>query len=253
MKLWDLKQQFLKSVQDKGGFVNCHGHYDKAFYITQEGLNKTMVDMEMKWRMSDDLKRDSPEDQIADRIREALDIMIAQGSNLTSSFVDAYDAVGHKAINAASQVQEEYKNKINFLTMTQPLGGLVDKEARDLFEAISSKANIVGGLPSKDRPNDELNWDLLFSIAKNLNKPLHVHVDQENNPNEHDTEKLIHYTIKHGYEGRVVAIHAISVSAQPKEYRKNIYQKLADTGIPVVICPSAALFMGQLDQLVFPF
>lgn len=252
MKPWDLKRQFLESVKEKGGFVNCHGHYDKAFYINKDSLDKTMLDMEVKWRMSDDLKRSSSEDQIADRIREALDIMIAQGSQLTSSFVDAYDAVGHKSIDAALRVKEEYKNKINFLIMTQPLGGLVNREARVLFEAISAKADIVGGLPSRDRPQDELNWDVLFSIAKNLNKPLHVHVDQENNPNERDTEKLIHYTIRHGYEGRVVAIHTISVAAQPKEYRKNIYQKLTDVGIPVVICPSAALGMRQLDQYAAP-
>jgi len=252
MPTWNLKEQFLEKVNEQGGFVNCHGHFDKAFYITKDGLGKSMVDMEVKWRMSDDIKKNSTEEDIAARIRAAIVIMVAQGCKLTASFIDAYDAVGHKAIDAAIKVKEEYKDKITFLTLTQPLGGLVNKNARDLFEAISSKTDMVGGLPSKDRPRDDENFDWLFSIAKNLNKPLHVHIDQENNPNERDTEKLIKYTLKHGYEGRVVAVHGISVSAQPKEYRADIYKKLKDAGVAVIVCPSAALSMRQLDQFESP-
>lgn len=238
----------LAAIKEKGGWVNCHAHFDKAFYITKEGLDKSMVDMEVKWRMSDDIKRASTQEQIEQRIRTALDILIAQGCKLTCSFVDAYDAVGERAIDAANKVKEEYKGKITLLTITQPLGGMVDKSARDLYEAITAKADIAGGLPSKDRPKDDENLDILFGIAKNLNKPLHVHIDQENNPEEKDTEKLVNAAIKHGYEGRVVAIHAISVSAQPKEYRKELYKKMAGAGMAVVVCPGAALGMRQLDQ-----
>ena len=242
----------LAAIKDKGGFVNCHAHFDKAFYITREGLDKSMMDMEVKWNMSDQLKRASTQEQIEERIRTALDIMIAQGCRLTCSFIDAYEAVGHKAIDAAIKIKNEYKDRITFLTITQPLGGLVNKDARDLYEAITAKADIAGGLPSKDRPRDDENFDVLFSIAKNLNKPLHIHIDQENNPNERDTEKLIRSTVKHGYEGRAVAVHAISVSAQPKEYRQDMYRKMAAAGIGVAVCPSAALGMRQLDQYNAP-
>ena len=252
MQPWNLKEQLLEQIKQKGGWVNCHAHFDKAFYITKEGLDKSMVDMEVKWLMSDDIKRKSTEEEIETRIRTALDMMVAQGVRATISFIDAYEAVGHKAIDAANRVKEEYKDKITFITATQPLGGLINPEARALYEAITAKADFAGGLPSKDRPNDEENLDILFSIAKNLHKPIHVHIDQENNPNERDTEKLIKYTLKHGYEGKVTAIHAISVSAQPKEYRLEIYKQLAAAGIGVVVCPSAALGMRQLDQYTAP-
>ncbi|MBI4049694.1 MAG: amidohydrolase family protein [Candidatus Doudnabacteria bacterium] len=238
----------LQAIADKGGFVNCHAHFDKAFYITKDGLDKSMVDMEVKWLMSDDIKKASTQEQIAERVKTALDLLVAQGVRVACTFVDAYAAVEHKAIDAANQVKQQYQDKIKLLTVTQPLGGLLDKSARELYQAITAKADIAGGLPSKDRPNDRQNLDFLFGIAKNLNRPLHVHIDQENNPNEHDTEMLIEYTKKYGYQGRVVAVHAISISAQPKEYRSKIYQQLADNGIAVVVCPSAALSMRQLDQ-----
>ena len=252
MQPWNLKDQILAAIKDKGGFVNCHAHFDKAFYITKEGLDKSMVDMEVKWNMSDQMKREATQEQIEERIRTALDIMITQGCRLTCSFIDAYEAVGEKAIDAAIKIKNEYRDRITFLTITQPLAGLVNADARKLYEAITAKADIAGGLPSKDRPNDGENFDILFSIAKNLNKPLHIHIDQENNPNERDTEKLIGYTLKHGYEGRVVAVHAISVSAQPKEYRQDVYRKMEAEGIGIAVCPSAALGMRQLDQYSAP-
>lgn len=252
MHPWDLKSQFLAAVKESGGFVSCHAHLDKAFYITKGGLDKSMVDMEVKWHMSDEIKKNATPEEVENRIRTGLDIFIKQGSKLCASFIDAYDAVGHKNIDAALKVKNEYKDKIDFKLLTQPLGGLNDKAARDLYERITAKADIAGGLPSKDRPNDDENYDHLFTIAKNLNKPVHVHIDQENNPNERDTEKLINYTIKHGYQGRVTAVHAISVSAQPKEYRKEIYKKMADAGISVVVCPAAGLSMRQLDEFTAP-
>jgi len=249
---WNMKKQMLADIRENGGFVNCHAHFDKAYFITREGLDRSMVSMEEKWRMSDGIKKESTVEDIKVRIKRALDFQIEQGCKLTCTFVDAYDAVGHKAIDAAIAVKEEYKNKIKLLTITQPLGGLVDEDARKLYEEITAKADIAGGLPSKDRPNDDKHFDALFEIAKKLDKPVHVHIDQENNPNERDTEKLIAAVKRHGYEGRTVAVHAISTSAQPKEYRKKIYKELAELGIAVVVCPSAALSMRQLDQYQAP-
>src|SRR3990167_7205245 len=249
---WNLKKLMLAEINRKGGFVNCHAHFDKAYFITREGLEKSMVSMEEKWRMSDGIKKESTVEDIKVRIRRALDFLVEQECKLTCTFVDAYDAVGHKAIDAALAVKEEYKDKIKLLIITQPLGGLIDDKARALYEEITAKADIAGGLPSKDRPNDEKSLDYLFEIAKKLNKPVHVHIDQENNPNERDTEKLIKAVKHHNYERRTVAIHAVSTSAQPEEYRMKIYKEMAELGIAVVICPSAALSMRQLDQYNAP-
>jgi len=249
---WNLKDQMLAAIKKNGGFVNCHAHFDKAFYITKEGLDKSMESMEAKWHMSDDIKKKSSQADIEARIKTSLDTMIAQGCKFAATFVDAYDAVGHKAIDAALKVKQEYKDKITLVTIPQPLGGLVNKKARDLFEAVAAKCDIMGGLPSKDRPNDNENLDIMFSIAKNLDKPVHVHIDQENNPNERDTEKLIKATEKYGYQGRVVAVHVLSVSAQPKKYRTEIYKKLAGSGIAAVVCPTEVINMVQLDQYAAP-
>ena len=252
MESWDLRSQFQEAVKDKGGWVNAHGHFDKAYYITKDDLDKSMVSMKRKWLMSDDIKKKSTQAEVEERIRRVLDKMLEQGAQAAMSFIDAHDAVGHKSIDAANKVKEEYKDKIKFYTAPQPLGGLNDKKARDLYEELTAKMDFAGGLPSFDRPDDDKNYDHLFSIAKNLGKHIHIHIDQENNPHERDTEKLIKYTKKHGYEGKVTAIHVLSVSAQPKEYRQKIYRQMADLGMSVIVCPTNVINMVQLDQYTAP-
>lgn len=249
---YDLTTLFLEKVKAKGGFVNCHAHFDKAFYITEAGLAQAMVDMEVKWRMSDDIKKNSTIEQMADRIRKGLDSMVQQGAQHCVSFVDAYDAVGHRAIDAAIKIKQEYRDKINFLIATQPLGGLVDPTARHLYKNITAQADIAGGLPSMDRPHDSDNLDWLFQIATELNKPIHVHIDQQNNPDEHDIAQLLDYVEKYHYQGRVAAIHGISISAQPKDYRQKIYERMATLEVGLIVCPSAALSMKQLDSKIAP-
>ena len=250
---WDLKTQMLAAIKEKGGFVNCHAHFDKAYYITKDGLDHTMrLTMEEKWRFSDDIKINSTQEQIEERIRTALDMLVAQGCNYTVTFVDAYSAVGHKAIDAALKVRSEYESKIKVVIATQPLDGLLTPEAQKLYEEITAKADIAGGLPSKDRPRQAENTDVMFSIAKNLNKPIHAHIDQLGRHDEFDTEILVNATAKHGYEGRVVAVHAVSPSAQPKKYRTELYKKMADVGMSVACCPSAMLSQVMFEDSVSP-
>ncbi len=250
---WDLKTQILQAIKEKGGWANCHAHFDKAFYITKDTLDKSMkFAMEEKWRMSDDIKLRSTSEEIENRIRTGLDILVAQGCTATMTFVDAYSAVGHKAIDAAIKVRKEYEGKIQIVIATQPLDGLLTPEAQKLYEEITAKADIAGGLPSKDRPRQEENMDVMFSIAKNLNKPIHAHIDQLNRSDEFDTEKLINATIKHGYDGRVTAVHAVSISAMPKAYRTEIYKKMAAVGIQVACSPSAMLSQVMFEDSLGP-
>ena len=79
---WDLKSQMLEAIKENGGFVNCHAHFDKAYYITREGLDKSNLTMEAKWNLSDDIKKSSTQEQIEERIRRGLDMLIAQGCTI---------------------------------------------------------------------------------------------------------------------------------------------------------------------------
>ncbi|MEZ6142907.1 MAG: amidohydrolase family protein [Zavarzinella sp.] len=245
---WDMQTEFLKLVGEQGGFANYHAHFDKAYLISLENLRLSMVDMQKKWDLYKHLKENYTHEDLVERISRGLQKMIDQGVAYCRTMVDADSIVGTKAVEAALEVKKKFAKEIIFEIGVQPLQGVLDPQSREMFEAACSMADLVGGLPSRDRPTPEKHLDIIMSIAKNLGKRLDVHVDQENNPYEIETEMLARKTIEHGMEGRVSGIHAISVSAKAASEQDKIIKLVKDAGVSIICCPSAALSMRQLDM-----
>jgi hypothetical protein len=126
--------------------------------------------------------------------------------------VDADSIIGLKPIHAAVLVKERFKDKIRFEIGVQPLEGLIHDASREQYIEACKLADFCGGLPSKDRGQEGKHLDIVMQTAKELNKCVEVHVDQENNPYQNETELLCRKTIEHGMQGRVYGIHSISVS-----------------------------------------
>lgn len=243
---WDLKSVLLTKIADNGGFVNCHAHFDRAFTITFKKLSEANHLMERKWELVDEVKRKSSEEDYYERICRGLDLMISQGVKATCSFIDIDPICEMRALNAALKAKKDYAGKIEFRIINQTLKGVLDKKAREYIEKAIDKVDIIGGLPSRDRPYPDKHLDYLFGIAKETGKMVHMHIDQENNPRERDTELLLRKVIEHNLQGKVVAVHAISLAAQPPSYRKMLLPLLYAAGITVVVCPSAAVNMKEV-------
>lgn len=240
---WNLKRACLEIAERRGGFTNYHAHFDKAYLITEENLKLSQVDMQKKWTLYRYLKENYTHEDLVTRITRAVETMIAQGVTHCRTFVDADALVGLLPIQAAREVREQYADRIHLEFAIQPLEGVLDPASRARFEEACALADVVGGLPSRDRPQPEKHLDVLFGIAKDLDKPIDVHIDQENQPYEDETELLALKTIEHGYEGRVTGVHAISVAAKPPNEQDRILGLVKDAGMHLVVCPSAALSM----------
>jgi cytosine deaminase len=245
---WDMKAEFMQMVHNLGGFANYHAHYDKAYLISMENLRLGQVDMQKKWALYKHLKENYTFEDLVERISRGVKTMIDQGATFCRTLVDADSTVRTLPVEAALEVKKKFKGQVQFEIGVQPLQGVLDEESRKYFIKACELADLVGGLPSKDRPLPEKHVDIIMSIAKDMNKKLDVHVDQENNPYENETEMLARKTIEHGLEGRVSAIHAISLSAKPVVEQDRIVKLLKDAGVSVICCPSAALSMKQLDM-----
>jgi len=175
--------------------------------------------------------------------------MIAQGVRIACSFIDIDKVVGLKAIKAAHNVRKRYKDKISLLFASQTLKGVLLKEAREWFEKGLPYIDIIGGLPKTDAPHQDKHIDMLLQYAKQTGKRVHMHVDQENTASEKETELLAKKAVKHGLEGRVNAVHCISLAAHPKDYRSKVYKLLTKAGVGVVTCPLAWLASKRHEEL----
>lgn len=254
---FDPKQMILDKIAANGGWVNAHAHIDRAFILNDENFKLVNRPLMEKWHFPDEYKRDATVDDIYANMVAVVEQQIAQGTQAIGSFIDSDPVVEDKAIQAAKRLRENYTGKIEIKFINQVVKGVLEPEARKWFDIGAEFVDFIGGLPERDAGHEAEHLDVLFEAGKrNGGKPLHVHVDQLNMPTQRDTELLVQKTIEHGYEGKVVAIHCISVGAQPKAYRQELYKKMKDAGIIVVACPCAWIdnswVAGQADDVIGP-
>ena len=245
---WNLQLDFLQAAEKMGGFANHHAHFDKAYLINKENLRLGQVDMQKKWELYKYLKENYTHDDLVERISRGVKTMIKQGVTYCRTMVDADSTVGLLPIQAANEVKKRFADQIKFEVGIQPLQGVLDQESFEQYEEACKLADYCGGLPSKDRPEPEKHLDVILELAKKLGKPLDVHIDQENNPLENETELLARKTIEHGMQGKVFGVHAISLSAKDDREQDRIIELVKEADLGIIICPSAALSMKQLDM-----
>lgn len=257
------KELFFNEVEKRGGgMVNCHAHLDRAYTLTPELWEKASALMEEKWTINRDIKRQHTDESVQERLSYCIEDFISQGISACRTHVDADSIVGMLVVNAAAKVREKYRGRFVLQLVAHPLEGFLnedgtaeDKSKMDLFEEACAVCDVVGGLPSRDRAmsgGDRKHAEFLFSVAKNLGKDMDVHIDQENNPYEKDSEWFIDMIEKEGMQGRVTLLHTISVAAQMEEDRKRIYEKIAAVGANVTVSPKAAVSMKQHKDKMAP-
>jgi cytosine/creatinine deaminase len=245
---WNFRLHFLQMVEKMGGIANHHAHFDKAYLINPENLRLSQVDMEKKWELYRYLKENYTHEDLVERIGRGVKTMIAQGVTYCRTMVDADSTVGLLPVKAAMEVKRKYASQIHFEVGVQPLQGVIDEASYEQYVEACTLADFCGGLPSRDKPQEEKHLDRILELAKKLGKCVDVHVDQENNPDQTETELLAIKAIEHGMQGRVFGVHAISVAAKEEREQDRIIAKILEADMGIIVCPSAALSMKMLEM-----
>lgn len=246
-----LKDLIIREINKKGGFVNTHAHLDRAFTINLDNLRLANSTLKEKWYLVDSIKKNSTVYQIYDRMAYAVEKMIEQNVQAVGTFIDIDEVVGDKCIKAAELLKQQTANDIKIKFINQTLKGVIDPQSRKWFDMGAEYVDIIGGLPAKDEGHEAEHLDILMQTAKKHKKPVHVHVDQLNTAEEKETELLAKKTIEHGMEGRVTAIHSISVASHNKEYRQELYKLMKKAKLNVISCPTAWID-GKRSEVMAP-
>lgn len=245
----DIKSYFKHRICQKGGYKVLHAHFDKSNVLTPDILMQAQKEsMQDKWYTYNKIKANYTFDNIYQRSEKALHSLIKQNVTLVRTFADADMHIGQMCIDALLKLKQDYSDVIQIQIATQPIEGVLTKSNYEAFLLASSKADLVGGLPSRD-PSPEEHLHCLIDIAQKYNLPLDVHCDQLNSPQERETELLLNIKRKRKFKNKTNAIHCISLSAHPEHYQKLIAKRLASENVGVILCPSAALSMKPLNYL----
>lgn len=271
-------QSLVSAIEKLGGIFNAHLHLDRAGTLDDRYFGGTghqvfensHVSLHRKHNMISDIHQGPAYESkdLHQRVNAYLDMMVAVGTVRADTLVDVTaDGIGLSALKALRKIKRARAKDIDMrLGAYSPLG-FTDAEPerwKVLLEG-AEQADFIGSLPEADDTKEyPENIGFLehcrrvLELSKRLNKMVHVHVDQRNEPNESGTEQLIEAIRRFGApvsasgEPMVWAIHVISPSTYDEARFNRLLDGLLECNIGVISCPSAALGMRQYRPLPTP-
>jgi cytosine deaminase len=267
-------KELYKEVIQLGGFHNSHLHLCRAGTLvdTKRALEKASdshLSIAAKHGLiplihgSDSFKGN----QFQERMDHFLGLMIETGTTRADTLVDvAVSTLGRSTFDKWLEIKSKYAAKIDIqLGAYSPLGFRDDApESWSLVEETAQHADFIGALPERDDQRmypDHIGFResvrrVLDLSNRNGNKPIHMHVDQKNDPAEDALEIVLEEMESLGMaksdEPQVWFVHAISPSAYEETRFKEMVARMKSAQVGVICCPSAAISMRQLREVNAP-
>lgn len=207
-------------------------------------------------------------DVLKDRTAGYLDLMADLGTSRADTVVDCTtDRVGTSAIEALLALKAEFGGRIDFrVGAYSPLGFRDDEPQRwRLVSDAAHVADFVGLLPERDDRSlypDHIGFEESvrrgIALARDLDKPIHIHVDQANHAHESGAEAIVEIVRRSDpsaadrEEPLVWLVHLISPSRYDEPRFQALLAKIKALNIGVIVCPSAAISMRQYRVLTSP-
>lgn len=282
--LSEYDQMLLKEVKELGGFYNAHSHLDRCSTLDKRCLRTVGIDpiegaslpLRLKQNLTGELHRGPAYDRknLKNRIKQSLINQHKMLTNSITTFVDITPDLpeeGLLVLNIVNELKKEFQNILHLKIAVHPIFGFNMKNAEQrwrIYKKGAEQADILGALPEKDEPKTDgrigykEHLKKVLLLGQELYRPVHVHVDQMNDPKETGTETLIQavewlgapkidaYTYIN--EPTVWAIHSISPSCYSEKRFGRLINGLLKHNIGIIVAPSAALSMRQLRPINAP-
>jgi cytosine deaminase len=267
-----------EAVSRMGGLFNAHLHLDRAgtldeSYMATIGhqiLENSHISLHKKHSLIGEL-HSGPAYQEADfnrRVNFVVDELVAVGTVRADTLVDTTaDCVGLSALERMSLLKSMRAPEIDIrLGAYSPFGFDDSKPERwELMVEAAQKADFLAALPEADEIAEYPTHIGFYEhcrrtlkLAQELKKPLHVHVDQRNEPSENGTEQLLGAVREFGApvsddgEPMVWAVHLISPSTYDDRRFASLVEEMRCLNVGLITCPSAAIGMRMYRPIMTP-
>ena len=260
------------AIKEHGGMFNAHLHLDRAGTIEKRylpGLNidpfeNSHISLAQKHSLISTIHNGPAyeREDLSSRVGHYLDIMVAAGTTRASTFVDiGCDRIGLAALELMLEIKQQRREELHLEVGAYSPVGFKDSEPERwaLLEEGAACADFIGSLPERDDHHDypdHIGFDehcrRMLLLGERLGKPVHIHVDQRNDPTERGAEMLIEVIKTLGISARsssdpmIWLVHVISPSTYTEVRFNALLEGLVQHNIGVICCPSAALSMRQL-------
>lgn len=266
------------TIREMGGMFNAHLHLDRAgtldeVYMESIGhriLDTSYISLHKKHSLITNLHSGLAyhPDDFKRRVNAFLDGMIAVNTVRADTLVDiTADGLGLQALHWMQEIKRERAHQIDLrLGAYSPFGfDDADPVRWELMEEGAKQADFIAALPEADDIREYPTHIGFYEhcrrflvLAKELDKPLHVHTDQRNEPSESGTEQLIEAMREFGWpvspmgESMVWAVHLISPTTYDEERFNVLVAGMVECNLGMIVCPSAAIGMRMYRPVMTP-
>jgi cytosine deaminase len=227
------------------GFVDAHMHLDKAWMGDKEKWDCVTLDDMVMGTVEYVKKHGWTKEEILPRARQAVELGVRKGTTAMRTHVDLNRYRGIAGIRAILELRDQVKPWVDIQIVafsTDGYSGIADGGEALLREAMKLGADVVGGAPRIDQdPGPYL--DMLFSVAKDYNAEIDLHIDESNDPNEIWIELFAEKAVEHAWEGKVTGSHVCSLYWVTEEVADRIIKKMVKAKMHVITNPLTNLYI----------
>ena len=280
------QEELDRHIREHGGLFNAHAHIDRfGTAPATSGLASRQFPVPETVRLWDKqglthrlhVGAAYTAASLERRLATFLEESAAVGVRRLDTFVDVAPAIrlddGLGALNVALRLKERFRGAIDVRVGAYAPFGLV-RDGAGYWETYSEAARRADFLASSPERDDAEFYDAegahlgftahldhMIDLALGLGKPVHFHLDQQVNPYERGTERLVE-RLESGDAGtpapagvaepQIFSVHCVSPSTYDAERRNGLFHRMARLNVGVICCPSAALSMRRLTFLRAP-
>lgn len=243
------------------GFADSHMHIDKALTADEDDttnlLDACIRSENITREMYEGWPREDVLEDIVERSSKVIEMCVANGTTAIKNHVLVTDAWGMLAVDAMDILKERYKDKITIKSIV-PYYEAYDKEWREA--ARQHRIDVIGGYPnmtanqrdghSKYTLEYRKTVDQIFSLAKEYNLPIDLHVDESDSTNIDLFEYVVKKTFEEHLEGRVTCSHVTGISAKKidEEYVADVLAWAAKARVRVATMTSCNMYLMDIGR-----
>ena len=233
-------------------FIDPHLHLDKALTSKTVRANATGTLTEAIEVMRN-IRRQYTVRDISNRAGKVVEEGIKNGTTIFRTHVDVDPIGGLIPLKGLLETRKKYADICNIQIVAFPPDGIIKNEGGDklLRKAMELGADVVGGMPYNENTyvDSQKHIDFAFSLAKEFDADIDMHVDETDDPDARTLEYLADRTIKEGFQGRVTAGHTCALAAYDDSYASKIIGMVKEAGINIITNPATNLMLqGRFDK-----
>ncbi|MDO0893701.1 amidohydrolase family protein [Enterococcus sp. B1E4] len=248
----NIEESAATTIEAKGkvvipGLIESHIHLDKALIADREPNNSGTLQEAIQ--VTAKLKPTFTEEDIYDRAKRALEMLILHGTTAVRTHAEFDPAQGFTGFDTIMRLKEEYRDLIDIQVVAFPQEGIFKAPRTDkmMIEAMEKGADVVGGIPYNDAPANE-HIDLIFEIAKRFDKDIDLHQDFADEADDTSIVYLCEKTIAEGYQGRVSVGHLTALHAMEPDQLAEVIDLMVKAQINVMPLPATDLHLGARND-----